>query len=64
MSRLRPDDPMERLAVALAFRGLSPSSDRAPSRMAAMAVDEVPWVLEDLRLDASVTEMDRLPRRR
>ncbi|MBV8233966.1 MAG: hypothetical protein JO329_28645, partial [Planctomycetaceae bacterium] len=62
MSRLRPDDPMERLAVALAFRGLSPSSDREPSRIAAMAVDEVPWVLEDLRLDASVTEMDRLPR--
>jgi hypothetical protein len=55
---------MERLAVALAFRGLSPSSDREPSRIAAMAVDEVPWVLEDLRLDASVTEMDRLPRRR
>jgi len=63
LGRLRSPDPAERVAAALAFRGLAPWSEPALCRLAGLAVGEVGPVLDRLTAAGAVVELPIGPRR-
>jgi selenocysteine-specific elongation factor len=63
LARLQSPDPAERVAAALAFRGLSPSTEPALSRMTGLSPAAVAQAVERLTTQGSIVELPLGPRR-
>jgi selenocysteine-specific elongation factor len=63
LSRLRSDDPIERLAAVLSFLGLRPWTERGLCALSGIAVDRISPALDELTASGSLVDVPIGPRR-
>jgi selenocysteine-specific elongation factor len=63
LSRLRSDEPTERISAVLSFQGLAPSTDRGLCRVTGLDTNENTTALAQLNASGAVVELNLGPRR-